>query len=415
MGSANDGHIVAAVDIGTTKVCTVIAEIKENEINVIGTGWEENKGVSKGNVVNIADTSEAIRKSLQKAEQMASVKVNSVVASVSGKNIAGIKGHGMTSLSHSKQKEITEIDKDRAIEGATSVPMSHDMEVLHVIPTQYIVDSQDEIKNPIGMTGLKLEVDAYIITGSVTAIDNVKKVISKAGYSTEDIVLQSIASSEAVLYPDEKDIGVLLVDIGGGTTDLALYQKDALKFVKVIPVGGNLITSDLVTLLQTTKTNAEEIKKKYGIVFPEDAAEDEMIDVPDMGSNKVTQVSRRQLAVYIQARVRELVEFVRIELEKEGIDKGMYSGGVVVTGGTAQLNGIEKMLREQMNVRARVGVPIKEKIVGLYDIVSQPEYSTAVGLVGYFVNESGLNNHFLQKKSGDSIWQIIKNLISEYI
>jgi cell division protein FtsA len=416
MAPNSDGHIVAAVDIGTTKVCTVVAEIKENEINVIGEGWEENHGVSKGNVVNITDTSDAIRKSVQKAEQMASVKVSSVVASVSGKNIAGIKGHGMTSLSHSKQKEITEIDLERAMDGATSISISQDKEILHVVPMQYIVDTQDEIKNPLGMTGLKLEVDAYIITGAVTSIDNVRKVISKAGYGTEDVILQSIASAEAVLYRDEKEIGVLLVDIGGGTTDLALYHKDALKFVKVIPVGGSLITSDLMPALQTSKANAEDIKIKYGIVYHDDAREDEFFEVPDMGSNRVTTVARRELADYIQPRVRELVKFVQVELEKEGIEKSMYSGGIVITGGTALLPGIDRLFREEMNTRVRIGVPLKEKVVGLYDMVSRPQYATSIGLISYYVNESGLNNQLIHKKeAGKGFFQTIKNIISEYI
>jgi len=409
-------NIIAAVDIGTTKVCTVIAEIRGEEINVIGVGWQENNGVAKGSVVNIADTSKAIQRSVEKAEEMANVKVESVIASISGKHIMGIKGHGMSSLSHSKQKEIAEADIDRAVEGATSVPMSNDRETLHVIPMQYIVDSQDEIRNPLGMTGMKLEVDAYIITGATTAIDNVRKVIDKAGYKAEDIILQPLGSAEAVLYNDEKDIGVLLVDIGGGTTDIALYYKDSLRFVKVIPVGGNLITTDLVQGLQTPKATAEEIKKKYGVIYGEDAGDDEYVEVPDMGSNKVHSVLRRELTRYIKPRIQELVSFIQAELDKENIDRSMYAGGLVLTGGSSMLNGIERLVKEETNMRVRVGAPLKEKVIGLYDIVSTPEYSTAIGLIDYYMHEQGENNSFLKRKNiFDRIWMSIKKIISEYI
>ncbi|MFP4465564.1 MAG: cell division protein FtsA [Candidatus Goldiibacteriota bacterium] len=409
-------NIIAAVDIGTTKVCTVIAEIRGEEINVIGVGWQENNGVSKGSVVNIADTSKAIKRSIEKAEEMANVGVDAVIASISGKHIMGIKGHGMSSLSHSKQKEISEADIDRAVEGATSLPMSNDRETLHVLPMQYIVDSQDEIRNPLGMTGMKLEVDAYIITGATTAIDNVRKVIDKAGYKAEDIILQPLGSAEAVLYQDEKDIGVLLVDIGGGTTDLALYYKDSLRFVKVIPVGGNLITNDLVQGLQTPKITAEEIKRKYGVVYGEDAGDDEYVEVPDMGSSKVENVLRRELTRYIRPRIQELVRFIQAELEKENIDKTMYAGGIVITGGSSLLNGVERLIKEETNMRVRVGAPLKEKVIGLYDIVSTPEYSTAIGLIDYYMHEQGVNNYFLKRKGFfDRIWLSIKKIISEYI
>ena len=416
MAEPMEENIVAAVDIGTTKVCTVIAEIKEEEINVMGVGWQENYGASKGAITNIADTTEAIRKSIQKAEDMANVKVEAVLASISGKHILGIKGHGETTLSHSKQKEITEHDMDRAMEGATSVPMAQDKEKLHVISTQYIVDTQDEIENPVGMTGMKLEVDAYVITGSVTAVDNVRKVVERAGYKAEDVILQALASANAVLYKDEKDIGVLLLDIGGGTTDMALYYKGALRFVKVIPVGGQLITNDLVKGLQTPKNIAEDIKKKYGIFDPAVNEKDDLIDVPDMGSSKVSKVEASKLSYYIKPRVRELVKFIEAELEKEGIERNMYAGGVVLTGGTALLKGIDRIITEEMDIRVRVGTPLKEKVVGLFDIVNTTEYATVIGLIEYFMRERRVNNYFLKKRNLlENIWFYIKNLITDNI
>ncbi len=413
MPGQNEEVIVAAVDIGTTKVCTVIAEVKEDEINVMGVGWQENCGVQKGAIVNIADTVDAISKSVKKAEEMANIKVDGVLASISGKHISGIKGHGVTALSHTKQKEITEGDIERAMEGATNVPMPQDKEKIHVLPVQYIVDSQDEIENPLGMTGLKLEVDAYVITGSVTSVENIRKVVEKAGYDVEDIILQSLASANAVLYKDEKEVGVLVLDIGGGTTDMALYYKGALRFARVIPFGGQLITNDLVKALQTPKATAEEIKKKYGLYMEGEGAADEIIDVVDMGNSKVSKVEHSRLNDYIKPRIVELVKLVEVELEREGIDRGMYAGGIVLTGGTSLLKGIDEAMKEEMGIRVRVGAPLKEKVVGLYDIVSTPEYSTVIGLVDYFMKDQAVTNMFL-KKSGffDSLVASIKKLLS---
>jgi cell division protein FtsA len=418
-----EGNIIAAVDIGTTKVCTVIAEVVDEEINVIGVGWQENSGVSKGAINNIAETTEAIRRSVQKAEDMAKVKVEGVLASISGKHISGIKGHGETALSHTKQKEIDDDDKNRAMDGATSIRMSQDRERLHVVPIQYIVDSQDEIDDPLGMTGMKLEVDAYVVTGSLTAIDNVKKVVEKAGLHVEDIILQGLGSANAVLYPDEKDVGVLLLDIGGGTTDMTLFYRKSLRFVRVIPVGGQYITNDIVQGLQTPKATAEELKKKYGLLESETSSADgmpaeEFIEVPDMGSNRVEKIERKTLSKFVKPRVQELIRFVEEELKKEGIDKNMYAGGVVLTGGTALLKGIDTLFKEELGMRVRIGAPLKEKVVGLYDIVSTPEYATVIGLIEYYIREQGRNNLLLEHKGGgffDDIIAFIKNNILDKI
>ena len=416
-----EANLIAAVDIGTTKVCTVIAEVRDEEINVIGVGWTENSGVSKGTINNIAETTEAIRKSVQKAEEMAKSRIDTVLASISGKHINGMRGHGETALSNQRQKEITEDDKLRAMEGATSVRLSQDRETLHVVPIQYIVDSQDEIDDPLGMTGMKLEVDAYMITGSITSIDNVKKVVERAGYSCEDMILQGLASAHAVLYPDEKEVGVLLLDIGGGTTDIALFYRKSLRFVRVIPVGGQFITNDIVQGLQTPKSVAEELKKKYGIYETPQSpdmqpAPEEFIEVPDMGSSKVEKVERSTLSKFIKPRVQELIKFVEEELKKEGIERSMYAGGIVLTGGTALLKGIDSLFKEEMNLRVRIGAPLKEKIVGLYDLVSTPEYATVIGLIEYYIRENGRQN-FVSGGRGSGmggLWEWIKkNIINK--
>lgn len=405
-------NIIAAVDIGTTKICTVIAEVKDFEINVIGVGWQDNIGVVKGAIANINETTAAIRKSIEKAEEMANVKVEAVIASISGKHIAGIKGHGETTLSHSKLKEITEEDKRRAEEAATSIFMPQDREILHRIPMQYIVDSQDEIEDPTGMTGMKLEVDTYIITGSITAIDNVRKVIEHAGYRVEDVIVQGIASANAVLFNDEKEIGVLVLDIGGGTTDLVVYYKGAVRFAKVIPVGGQLITNDIVSALQTPKSVAEELKRKYGIFYGEPDEKDEIVKIPDMGASKTMEIQISKISPFIKLRVQELVKFVKTELEKEGIDKSLYSGGVILTGGSSLLKNIDRLIKDEMDLRVRIGIPLKEKIVGLYDIVATPEYATVIGLIDYYIRYQVKANSIIRHRGFlQKIWNFLKSII----
>jgi cell division protein FtsA len=263
---------------------------------------------------------------------------------------------------------------------------------------------------------MKLEVDAYVITGSITAVDNVRKVIERAGYRAENIIVQGIASANAVLYKDEKDVGVLVLDIGGGTTDMAVYYKGSLRFIRVIPVGGQLITNDLVRALQTPKAVAEDLKKKYGLFSGEPDEKDELIDVPDMGSNKTVQIQSSKLSPFIKARVQELVSFVKTELEKEGIDRAAYAGGVILTGGTAMLKGIDKLVMSELDIRVRIGVPLKEKIVGLYDIVSTPEYATVLGLIDYFVKSQATSDVFLKKRGFfETIWFYVKSIISDNI
>lgn len=414
--SANIANIIVAVDIGSTKICTVVVELMEDELNVIGVSTVPNTGVVKGTIADIETTAEAIARSIKKAEELAGVKIEGVITTISGKSISGIIGHGMTSLSRSKQKLITEDDIDMVIDSTTTLSLSSDREILHIKPIQYIVDAQDEIKNPLGMTGLKLEVDTYIVTGLTTAVENVRRVIQKAGYRAIDIIAQPLASAKATLYPDEMEIGVLMLDIGGGTTDIALYQKNALKFIKIIPVGGQFITGDIAMGLHISKAAAEKIKQEKGLIYPEDAGENEYIDVPDISGEKTEKIHRRELIQFITPRVKELLDFVETELRKEGIDKTMYAGGIVVTGGTALLKGLDRLIRERFNTRCRIGVPIKEKIVGLYDIISSPEYSTAIGLVDYYITEQGFTNYFLQKKGllGKVLFYI-KKFFSDFI
>jgi len=415
MSAANAENIIVAVDIGTSKVCTIIAEIVNEEIDVIGIGVAENKGVTKGSISDIDEAANAIRKSVEKAEQMAGVKVEGVIVSISGKSISGIIGHGMTSLSGSKQKLITEDDVKKALEVTKSIPLSNDREILDIKKIQFIVDSQDEIRNPIGMTGMKLEVDAYIVTGPITVVQNITRVVQLAGYKLVDVVVQPLATAKAVLYPDEKDIGVLMLDIGAGTTSIAVYSKSALRFLRIIPVGGEYITSDIAQGLHIPKAVAEDIKKKKGLIYIDDAREDDYFEVSDINEIKKEKIHRKELVQFILPRVKELLNFVETELRKEGVDKSMYSGGIVITGGTALLNGIDRLIREQFNTRVRIGLPLKERVVGLYDMVNSPEYVGAIGLIDYYLTEQELTNDLLQQKGLiQKVLFYIKKFFSEF-
>jgi cell division protein FtsA len=415
MSVANAENIIVAVDIGTSKVCTIIAEIVNEEIDVIGIGVAENKGVTKGSISDIDEAANAIRKSVEKAEQMAGVKVEGVIVSISGKSISGIIGHGMTSLSGSKQKLITEDDVKKALEVTKSIPLSNDREILDIKKIQFIVDSQDEIRNPIGMTGMKLEVDAYIVTGPITVVQNITRVVQLAGYKLVDVVVQPLATAKAVLYPDEKDIGVLMLDIGAGTTSIAVYSKSALRFLRIIPVGGEYITSDIAQGLHIPKAVAEDIKKKKGLIYIDDAREDDYFEVSDINEIKKEKIHRKELVQFILPRVKELLNFVETELRKEGVDKSMYSGGIVITGGTALLNGIDRLIKERFNTRVRIGLPLKERVVGLYDMVNSPEYVGAIGLIDYYLTEQELTNDLLQQKGLiQKVLFYIKKFFSEF-
>ncbi|MEI7640044.1 MAG: cell division protein FtsA [bacterium] len=415
--SNQDETIVAAVDIGTTKVVTVIAEIRGKQINVIGVGEEENNGSQQGTISNISEAARAVKASVEKAQKMAGkdIEVNNVIASVGGKHLTGIKSHGVTTLTLSREKEITQADKDRAIESAKSMPLPADREILHVIPTQYIIDGQDEIMDPLGMSGVRIETDVYIVTGATTLVENVRKTIKMAGYEMDDIYIQPIGSGNATLYEDEKELGVLLIDIGGGTTDIALYHKNALKFIKIIPVGGKYITGDLVPALQTSKSITEEIKKQYGLLYEEDAGE-EIIEVPDRTRTSTRPMFRKDLAPYIKYRIYELFDMVKKELKNEGIDKSLYGAGIVLTGGGAKLNGLLRFVQENMGGSVRIGVPLQEKVTGRYEVIDKPQYSTVVGIIDYFVREHGKNERLISSSGGflTKTSDKIKKFLSEF-
>lgn len=374
---AKRDNIVVGLDIGTTKICTIVGERTKDGVEIIGIGSHPSKGLRKGVVVNIESTVESIRKAVEEAELMAGCEINRVYCGIAGGHIRAFNSHGVIAI---KNREINQADVDRVIEAAQAVVIPPDREVIHVIPQEYIVDDQEGIQEPLGMLGIRLEVKVHIVTAAVTSAQNIVKCANKAGLDVEDIVLQQIASSEAVLNPDEKEIGVVLVDIGGGTTDIALYHGGTIKYTTVISLGGNQVTGDISVGLRTSAAEAEKIKKMSGCAMTALVSKDDMIEVPSVSGGKAKATSRYMLCEIIEPRLEEIFELVKREILKSGYDN-LVSSGIVLTGGTASMEGITELAEQVFNLPVRRGLPTG--ITGLTDVVKSPMYSTGVGLVQY--------------------------------
>ena len=406
---AKKENIVVGLDIGTTKICAIVGERKEGAIEIIGIGSHPSKGLRKGVVVNIDLTVESIKKAVEEAELMAGCEINQVYSGIAGGHIKAFNSHGVIAV---KESEITAADVDRVIEAAQAVAIPPDREVIHVIPQEYIIDDQPGIQEPIGMNGIRLEVKVHIVTAAITSAQNIVKCANKAGLDVEDIVLQQIASSEAILSGDEKEIGVALVDIGGGTTDIAIYHGGTVKYTTVISLGGNQVTGDISVGLRTPASEAEKLKKRYGCAMVDMVDGEELIEVQSVGGHKPKSVSRRTLCEIIEPRVEEVFDLVNREILKSGYD-GLISAGVVLTGGSAAMEGSTELAEQVFNLPVRCGIPVD--IAGLADVVKSPMYSTGVGLVEYgSTHKPGVQ---FQKDGGNIFYKMLartKRLIAEF-
>jgi len=369
--------VVVGLDIGTTKICTVVGEIGEGRVNIIGLGTHPSKGLRKGMVVNIDSTVQSIKKAVEEAELMADCHITSVYAGIAGGHIKGINSHGVIAV---KNREITPNDVRRVIDAASAVAIPMDREVIHIIPQEFIVDDQDGIKDPVGMSGVRLEGRVHIITGAISSAQNIIKCANRAGLDVDDIVLEQLGSSEAVLTPEEKDLGVAIIDIGGGTTDLVVFSNDAIKHTAVVSLAGNHITSDISMGLRTPLEEAEKIKKRYGSALVSMVQKDETIEVPSVGGRKPRILSRQMLAEIIEPRVEEILTLVHNEVMKTEYGD-LIASGLILTGGTAILEGIPELAEQIFNLPVRRGTPLG--IGGLVDLVNSPIYATGVGLVLY--------------------------------
>ena len=371
------GNMIVGLDIGTTKICAVVSELSEKAAEIIGVGTYPSVGLRKGVVVNIDNTVDSIQRSMEEAELMAGCEIGSVFIGIAGSHIKGFNSHGVIAV---KGQEVSQEDVDRVIDAARAVAIPLDREVIHILPQEYIVDEQGGLLDPVGITGVRLEAKVHIVTGAVTAAQNLIKCANRAGLDVVDIVFQPLASAEAVLTQEEKDLGVALVDFGGGTTDLALFTESAIKHTAVLGLGGNNLTNDIAVGLRTPSKEAEQIKIGHGSCLNSLVDKDQMIEVPSVGGRKPRLLSRHILSEILEPRVEEIFTLVDQEIERTGL-KELLASGVVITGGSALLPGIAEIADQVFQLPTRIGFP--QRISGLVDVVNGPMFATAVGLVLY--------------------------------
>ncbi|MBI4510182.1 MAG: cell division protein FtsA [Deltaproteobacteria bacterium] len=375
MAKAKRDELIVGLDIGTTKIACIVGETTEDGIDIIGIGTAPSRGLRKGVVVNIDSTVQSIEKAVEEASHMAGCQVTSVHAGIAGGHIKGLNSHGTVAV---KDKEVREGDIARVLESAKAVAIPMDREIIHVLPQEYIVDEQDGIREPLGMAGVRLEAKVHIVTASVTSAQNIVKCCNRVGLQVADIVLEPLASAEAVLHDDEKELGVALVDIGGGTTDIAIFSDGAIVHTSVLPIGGNHLTNDIAVGLRTPLDAAEKIKQKHGCALISLVDAEETIEAPSVGGRPARVLSRQILAEIVMPRMEEIFDHVRKELEKSGFED-LLASGVVLTGGTTLLEGTAELAEEVLGLPARRGAP--KSIGGLVDVVKSPVYATGVGLV----------------------------------
>jgi cell division protein FtsA len=364
------------LDIGTSKVVAIVGEVTpENEIEVIGIGSHPSRGLKKGVVVNIESTVQSIQRAVEEAELMAGCQIHSVYAGIAGSHIRSLNSHGIVAI---RDKEVTNADVERVIDAARAVAIPADQRILHILPQEFIIDNQEGIREPIGMSGVRLEAKVHMVTGAVSAAQNIIKCVRRCGLEVDDIILEQLASSYAVLTDDEKELGVCLVDIGGGTTDIAVFTEGAIRHTAVIPIAGDQVTNDIAVALRTPTQHAEEIKIKYACALTQLASPDESIEVPSVGERPARRLARQTLAEVVEPRYEELFTLVQAELRRSGFED-LCAAGIVLTGGSAKMEGVVELSEEIFHMPVRLGLP--QYVAGLVDVVKNPIFSTGVGLL----------------------------------
>jgi cell division protein FtsA len=370
-------EVIVGLDIGTAKVLAVVAEVKENdEVEILGVGQQPSRGLRKGVVANIDSTVQSIQQAVEEAELTAECRISSVYAGIAGAHINSMNSHGVAAIKN--RDEVSPEDVERVLDAAQAQAIPNDQQVLHILPQDFIIDGQEGIREPIGMSGVRLEAKVHIITGAVSAAQNIIKCITRCGLEVEDVVLEQVASSYAVLDEDERELGVCMVDIGGGTTDIAVFTDGAIRHTAVLPVAGDQVTNDIAVALRTPTQAAEELKKKFGTALAQLAPEGEMIDTPSVGERAPRKLARTTLADVIEPRVEELFLLIQAELRRSGYEE-LLGTGIVLTGGSAKLAGMVELAEEIFHMPVRLGVP--QYVGALSEVVRNPSYATGVGLV----------------------------------
>lgn len=405
MTKKSEKNLIVGLDIGTSKVVAIVGEIRPDEgIEIIGIGSQRSRGLKKGVVVNIESTVQSIQRAVEEAELMAGCEIHSVYAGIAGNHIRSLNSHGIVAI---KDREVSHADVERVIDAARAVAIPADQKILHILPQEFIIDEQEGIKEPIGMSGVRLEARVHMVTGAVSAAQNIIKCVRRCGLEVDDLILEQLSSSYSVLSEDEKALGVCLVDIGGGTTDIAVFVEGSIRHTSVIPIAGDQVTNDIAVALRTPTQHAEQIKISYACALTQLAAGDETIEVPSIGDRPARRLSRQTLAEVVEPRYEELLGLVQADLRRSGFED-LIAGGVVLTGGSAKMEGLIELAEEVFHMPVRLGVP--QYVSGLSDVVRNPIYATGVGLLLF-----GTQNQMtrLQDVSGGmgmkAVWEHMKS------
>lgn len=406
MNKIVNDNILIGLDIGTSKVVAVVGKTNaDGSLEVLGLGSSQSRGLKKGVVVNIDTTVESIKRAVEEAELMAGCPVNSVYCGIAGSHIKSMNSHGIVAI---KDKEVVQADIDRVIDAAKAVAIPADQRVLHILPQEFIIDDQGGVREPLGMAGVRLEAKVHLVTSAVNAVQNIEKCARLSGLQASDIVLEQLASSYAVLTDDEKELGVCMVDIGGGTTDIAIFTGGAIRHTAVIPIAGDQVTNDIAMALRTPTQHAEDIKVKYACALTQLAGPDERIKVPSVGDRAPRDLSRQALAEVVEPRYEELFTLVQSELRRSGFEE-LISAGVVLTGGSAKMEGVVELAEEIFHMPVRLGTP--KGILGLTDAILDPVYSTGVGLLLYGQKEFQEKGVSTVNTQNDNIFQRVKQWV----
>jgi len=397
-------ELLVGLDLGTTKICAVVGEVTADGVDIVGVGTYPSVGLRRGVVVHIDQTVNSIKRAIRDAELMAGCEISSVFAGIAGTHVVSMNSHGVIAI---KSREVTQNDIDRVLDAARAIAMPFDRQILHVLPQQYIVDDQEGIQDPLGMSGVRLESKVHVVTGATSAVQNILRCCERAGLQVNDVVLESLASGEAVLDPEEKRLGVALVDLGGGTTDVAIFVDNAIRFTSVLALGGSNITSDISVGLRASVEEAEKVKRKYGCASTSMVNPSDMIEVASVGEQKRRQLARTILGEIIEARVEEILSLVDREIIRSGYAESI-AAGVVLTGGVALLPGIREVAEQVFDMPVRIGVP--QGLGGLADVVQNPMYSTAAGLLLHAQRHGATNA--IAPKSPNILARLFGSLLS---
>jgi len=398
-------NLIVGLDIGTSKVVAIVAEITpDDEVEIIGLGSHPSRGLKKGVVVNIESTVQSIQRAVEEAELMSGCQIHSVYAGIAGSHVRSLNSHGIVAI---RDKEVTSTDVERVIDAARAVAIPADQKILHILPQEFIIDEQESIREPVGMSGVRLEAKVHMVTGAVSAAQNIIKCVRRCGLEVDDIILEQLASSHSVLTDDEKELGVCLVDIGGGTTDIAVFTEGAIRHTAVIPIAGDQVTNDIAVALRTPTQYAEEIKIKYACALTQLASADETIEVPSVGERPDRRLARQTLAEVVEPRYEELFTLIQAELRRSGFED-LCAAGIVLTGGSSKMEGAVELAEEIFHMPVRLGAP--QYVSGLVDVVRNPIHSTGVGLLLFGYQNRAMRESEARMGNGfKSVWNRMKN------